>query len=243
MNIKVYQINSERDTENYAFLNHQQMSDLRGDPNPDSSIYNCVFDGEVTVETLDEIFSSFNENRPDDFNGRPIQKSDVIEIIESETVEKGFYYVDSIGFQKVDFETDKVGTRTPNTLRVLYVEPGKLARITEIGKDLESMQEAVGGDIQAIYPFEDTVALVCNDDGKCMGMPANRALYMEGEMVDILCGPFFICDAPANSESFKSLSDEQLKNYMEKFKRPERFYKVGDTITAIPYTPRDKESR
>ena len=105
------------------------------------------------------------------------------------------------------------------------------------------MQEAVGGDIQAIYPFEDTAALVCNDDGKCMGMPANRALYMEGEMVDILCGPFFICDAPANSESFKSLSDEQLKNYMEKFKRPERFYKVGDAITAIPYTPRDKESR
>ena len=40
-----------------------------------------------------------------------------------------------------------------------------------------------------------------------------------------------------------SLSDEQLKTYMEKFKRPERFYKVGDAITAIPYTPRDKESR
>ena len=57
MNIKIYQINSERDTENYAFLNHQQMSDLRGQSNPDSSIYNCVFG--VRVPTLSLSKSTF----------------------------------------------------------------------------------------------------------------------------------------------------------------------------------------
>ena len=101
-------------------------------------------------------------------------------------------------------------------MKVVMLEPGKLARTVELGEDLEAMQNAVGGTIQAIYPFEDEVALVCNDDGKCFGLPANRALYMNGEMVDIICGSAFICAAPSDSDSFQSLSDEQIKTYTDK---------------------------
>ncbi len=127
-------------------------------------------------------------------------------------------------------------------MKVVMLEPGKMARITEIGKDIDSLQKAVDGLIQAVYPFEDEVALVCNDEGKCMGLPANRALYMNEEMVDIICGKFFICGAPANSGEFVSLSDEQAETYRKMFERPERFFKIGDTITAIKYTP-DLEAR
>ena len=59
-------------------------------------------------------------------------------------------------------------------MEVLLVEPGKEARIAEIGNDLKSLQAAVGGYIEATYPFDDPVALVCNDEGKIMQMPHLR---------------------------------------------------------------------
>ena len=49
-------------------------------------------------------------------------------------------------------------------MQVVLVEPGKAARITEIGEDLQDMQEIVGGLIQALYPWEDPAAIVCNDE-------------------------------------------------------------------------------
>lgn len=129
------------------------------------------------------------------------------------------------------------------SIKVVMVEPGKFARITTIENDLDSLQKAVDGNIQAIYPFEDEVALVCNEEGKCMKLPTNRALYMDGEMVDIVCGKFFICGAPATSENFESLSEKQIQTYMDMFKQPQRFYKVGDSLTAVSYNPKDKDSR
>ena len=53
-------------------------------------------------------------------------------------------------------------------MKVVLVEPGKAGRLAEIGEDLRSMQKIVGRPIQAIYPYEDAVALICNDEGKLM---------------------------------------------------------------------------
>ena len=47
-------------------------------------------------------------------------------------------------------------------MNVLMVEPGKAPYKTQIGDDLQSMQALVGGYIQAVYPFEQPVALVWN---------------------------------------------------------------------------------
>ena len=44
------------------------------------------------------------------------------------------------------------------TIKVVLLEPGKLARAAEISTDLKSMQEAVGGGfIEAFYPFEEVI--------------------------------------------------------------------------------------
>ena len=47
---------------------------------------------------------------------------------------------------------------------------------------------------------------------KMRGLPLNRAVYVQDndkkEMVDIICGKFFICYAPPESESFQSLPDD-----------------------------------
>ncbi len=85
------------------------------------------------------------------------------------------------------------------------------------------MQNLVGGLIQAIYPFQDSVALICNDEGKLLGMEPNRALRHSatGDIYDIIFGPFFLCGL--GEEDFTSLTDAQLQKYEEVFHFPEVF--------------------
>ena len=61
-------------------------------------------------------------------------------------------------------------------MKVIIVKPFTQPYTTEIKGDLESMQAVVGGYIQAIYPFDDEVALVCNEEGKINGLMPNRYL-------------------------------------------------------------------
>ena len=70
-------------------------------------------------------------------------------------------------------------TERDSTIAVLIVEPGKEPYVKEIDSDLKSLQHEVGGYIEAIYPYEDPVALVCNEEGKLEGLPLNRALRDE----------------------------------------------------------------
>ena len=59
-------------------------------------------------------------------------------------------------------------------VKALLVEPNTEPRAIEIDGSLASMQALVGGLIEAVYPFEDSVALICNDEGKLTGLPQNR---------------------------------------------------------------------
>ncbi|MBR6509450.1 MAG: DUF3846 domain-containing protein [Clostridia bacterium] len=104
-------------------------------------------------------------------------------------------------------------------MKILVVEPLKEPYEKEIDGTLETMQEIVGGLIQAIYPFDHPeIALICNDDGKLMKLPLNRALFdMDGKIVDIIAGTFFLCSAPTDSENFGSLTDEQIEEYKTRF--------------------------
>lgn len=112
-------------------------------------------------------------------------------------------------------------------MRILLVEPGKAPRPTEIGDSLESMQAVVGGSIQAVYPFEEPVALVCNEEGKCLGLPLNRALRLDtGEIYDVIAGTFFLCAAPPDSDRFTSLTEEQIARYAEWFRAIKLFPEV-----------------
>lgn len=61
-------------------------------------------------------------------------------------------------------------------MKVLVVRPMEMPEVQEIDHTLSAMQELVGGTIQAVYPFDDPVALVCNDEGKLLGLPWNRTL-------------------------------------------------------------------
>ena len=93
-------------------------------------------------------------------------------------------------------------------MNIVIVEPGAPPRAAIIDSALSSMQEVVGGLIQAVYPFAEEVALICNDEGKLLGLPPNRVLRHPetGEIYDVVVGTFFLCAAPADSENFESLT-------------------------------------
>ena len=112
-------------------------------------------------------------------------------------------------------------------MKILVVEPLKEPYVKEISGTLESMQAIVGGTIQAIYPFDNPdVALICNDDGKLLRLPLNRALFDEqGNIYDIIAGTFFICSAPSDSNSFASLTDGQIEKFSKRFDALEFYLK------------------
>ena len=121
-------------------------------------------------------------------------------------------------------------------MRVIVVEPKKKPVVQDIGSDLESMQKIVGGSIQAIYPFAESVALICNEEGKLLNLSLNRALRDDaGNVYDIISGTFFLCAAPPDSDHFAGLTDQQVKTYMERFDMPEMFLNVGGDLFVLPY--------
>ena len=121
-------------------------------------------------------------------------------------------------------------------INVLVVEPEKKPYPKEISSELASLQKEVGGYIQAVYPFAEPVAIICDEEAKLTGKPLNRALRDEdGDIYDIVAGKFFICGL--GDENFASLPKELQQKYEEKFRQPEAFLKMGSKIMAIPTEP------
>ena len=120
-------------------------------------------------------------------------------------------------------------------MQVLVVEPERRPEVREINDSLSAMQEIVGGLIQPIYLFDEPVALVCNDEGKLLDLPANRGLRnKDGQIYDIVCGTFFLCGAPPDSDHFTSLTPEQIYQYRERFYTPEMFWGMDGRIICLP---------
>lgn len=116
-------------------------------------------------------------------------------------------------------------------MKVIIVETGKPAEIKDIQGDLKDMQRIVGGNIEAVYPYEDEVALICNEEGKFL-CELNRALTTEeNEMYDIVAGTFIVVGL--GEEDFCSLSPNLAKKYCNKFKDPEVFIKKGNGMMVI----------
>lgn len=120
-------------------------------------------------------------------------------------------------------------------MNVLVVEPEMAPYEKEIN-GLEEMQGVVGGLIEAIYPFEDPVAVVCNDMGLILNLPFNRS--MEGGYGAVF-GTFFVCGL--GEEDFCSLTPEQVETYRKKFHKAEILLGVRDneaiTLKVEPKQP------
>lgn len=120
-------------------------------------------------------------------------------------------------------------------MNVLVVEPG-LAPYEKAINGLSEMQDTVGGLIQAIYPFEEPVAVVCNDEGLLLNLPFNRS--MEGGYGGVF-GTFFVCGL--GEEDFCSLTPEQMEVYKKKFHRAEILLGArGNEPITLKVPPKDR---
>lgn len=101
-------------------------------------------------------------------------------------------------------------------IKVLALLPMELPKEIDLDNTLEAMQKFVGGLIECIT-LSDTgseVTLVCNDEGKLLGLPLNRPLW---DGADLLAGPGFLagCD---NEGNLTSLPQSTMDFYKEKFR-------------------------
>ena len=119
------------------------------------------------------------------------------------------------------------------TMTVLLVNAEEYPKEIEIATGLESLQQAVQGNIEIVYPFDDPVGIICNEEGKLNGMKLNRALKNDqGEIQDILTGPFLVVGL--GDEDFRSLTPDEMKKYEGIFHQPEAFVRMGKGIKSVP---------
>ena len=144
---------------------------------------------------------------------------------------KGDHILDADNFTEVVFEAKEY---EHEKIKVVLLEPGKVARTTEIDASLKGMQNVVGGNIDVVSL--DDVLIIHNREGKERNLPFNRGLCNEtGKVQDVIAGTCFVCGV--NEDNFSGLSDKQTEKYLKRFKYPERFYRTGDGITKVPYNP------
>lgn len=99
------------------------------------------------------------------------------------------------------------------TLKCLYVKENSLPEVIIIPNTLKAKQEKVNGLIEYAYMLDDyDVAIICNEEGKINGMNPNRDIGH-----DIIFGPFLIVGETSDDGEDRSLTDEQIKKYMELF--------------------------
>jgi len=175
-----------------------------------------------------DYFGTIIAKDPIEMNAQYVQKFQTGETVQMRTVDDEDFRIDDYAMASISDYLEGKFELTPEpekSIRVLIVEPMEPPRTETIPNTLEAKQAIVGGLIQAIYPYPEEVAVVCNDEGKLIGLPLNRRIGC-----DIIAGNFIVCGIDNRSASFASLSDEQVQRYQEKFS-PIEIY-VG--VTARP---------
>ena len=127
-----------------------------------------------------------------------------------------------------------------NKIKCLLVKPYELPEVVEIDNTLEAKQELVGGYIECAYlPNDDSVVLICNEEGKINGMKLNRDIGH-----DIIAGPFLIVGDDYETGDFKSLTDNQILKYKMRFDK-NSIIQTENKINSIIFNKhyREREER
>lgn len=98
---KIYQINPNKDHNRIRFCSYDFT--IAEQCKIDKSIYDEVYASKADLRDIEDLYEIFNLNRPVDFRGHSMSVSDIVEIIDSDIIDKGFYFCDDIGFKKVTF--------------------------------------------------------------------------------------------------------------------------------------------
>ncbi len=207
MQVRVYQINPDRDKNRVMYERLDDLAKYQGRFKVDASLYDRVLRADVDCDNLEQLYAMLNTTGHPLHHGGSMKVSDVV------VTDDGAFYCDRMGFAEIEFDESKAHI-PEGVMRALYVEPGRAPFETEIPNCLKAEQQAVKGLIDLVY-LDNGSILICNDEGKLIGMEGNRVL----DNGTIIAGPFLIVgDA---GENFCSLTDEQAAYYMQRFQEPE----------------------
>ncbi len=93
------------------------------------------------------------------------------------------------------------------------------AQFEYIDNKLEAKQKFVGGTIQCVpIDMERKLDIICNDDGKLLGLTPNCAWVIDGKVADIIVGEALICRHD-DEGNFCSIHDEDKDFILDIFKR------------------------
>lgn len=120
-------------------------------------------------------------------------------------------------------------------IQVLIVKPHLRPYGATICPSLRSMQDIVGGCIQVVHDglLKDDAVIVCNEEGKLIGLPANRALRdSEAKVQDVVHGTFMVVGTAG--EDFTSLTPQQFACWTYRFLYCEQMIYFDNEIVAVP---------
>lgn len=138
----------------------------------------------------------------------------------------GDIILDYNDFQDVEFV---VAIDKDPQFKALLVQPDKAPVQISIANNLKDFQKIVGGSIAVANYTDESVGIICNDEGKLLGLQPNRAIYdNRGKCRDIVCGNFLVIGV--GEDDFKSLSPELLEKYEKLFEKPDKFNYLGGII-------------
>ena len=228
MGIRVFQVNESLDKEKLKFMGYDTALKHGG---VDPEIYRQVYGGVVNCSDVESTFALCNTNCPPGYFGHSMSVSDVVEVCGG--AQKGFYFCDSMGFKKIDFDISKVDRS--DMLKILIVEPGKEPYEAEIRDELEAKQSVVGGLIEPVYFAEkDNVLIYCDEEFLLKSCEPNRKV---GDI--IIHGTFMVVGNGENEydEGIEvSLTDEQVKEYSAMFRYP-LIYLTNDEAAEMQEEP------
>ncbi len=98
-------------------------------------------------------------------------------------------------------------------INILVVEPGQEPRPTTVEDTLNEFQQSVGGPIEVGCYLPQRVMLICNGEGKNMGLEPNRPNPSNSK--DTICGTFLLCSF--EGEHFASLTPARQTEFLEHF--------------------------
>ena len=207
MKIRVFQL---REASPLTFMNFEETSKRGGVKTKD---YRQVYGGTVFAKDLEDVFRICNTELPYGYHGHSLSVSDIVEVCQGE--DKGFYFVDSVGFKKLD-DFNITQTDHENMMKVLILEKDRLPYEAEIKHNIYAMQHIVGGSFDIIYfePKDDAICF-CNDEFLLNGSQPNRVIG--DTLVHGIC---FITGNGVNEYveyDSCSLTDEQIRKYTDKF--------------------------
>lgn len=97
-------------------------------------------------------------------------------------------------------------------MKVIKCLTGRQSYLGELD-GYNDMCDFVDGYIEPYYPYEDEVAIVCNEEGKLRGLPMNRFIHDEkGHVKEVICGDFFICGV--GEDDFTDIPEELIDKYL-----------------------------